>query len=77
MFDGKPLNKFFVADFVCFSSIVLEIKAASFIHYDNSKQTINYLKATDLPVGLLVNFGEPSLRWKRFINTPQNPQKSV
>jgi len=69
MFDGKPLDKFFVADFVCFNSIILELKASTFIHQDNSKQTINYLKATGLTVGLLVNFGESSLKWKRFINT--------
>lgn len=57
LFDGKPLNKFFVADFVCFDSIILEIKSASFLHPDNSKQVINYLKATDFKVGLLINFG--------------------
>lgn len=70
MFDGKPLDKFFVADFVCYDSIIIEIKAASFIHQDNSKQVLNYLKATGLAVGLLVNFGESSLKWKRFIHTP-------
>jgi GxxExxY protein len=70
IFDGKPLDKFFVADFVCYDSIIIEIKAASFIHQDNSKQVLNYLKATGLAVGLLVNFGESSLKWKRFIHTP-------
>ena len=69
LFDGKPLNKFFVADFVCYNSIILEIKASGFLHPDNSKQVINYLKATGFQVGLLINFGEPSLKWKRFINT--------
>ena len=69
MFDGKPLDKFFVADFVCFKSIILEIKASGFIHPDNSKQVINYLKATNFQVGLLINFGQPSLKWMRFINT--------
>jgi GxxExxY protein len=70
IFDGNPLDKFFVADFVCYNSIILEIKAASFIHPDNSKQVINYLKATNFEVGLLINFGQSSLKWKRFINTP-------
>ena len=70
LFDGKPLNKFFVADFVCYNSFILEIKAAGFIHPDNSKQVINYLKATNFQVGLLINFGQPSLKWKRFIHTP-------
>ena len=70
MFDEKPLDKFFVADFVCCKSIILEIKADGFIHPDNSNQVINYLKATNFQVGLLINFGQPSLKWKRFINTP-------
>jgi len=69
LFDGQPLDKFFIADFVCFNSIILEIKAAVFIHPDNSKQVINYLKATNFQVGLLINFGQQSLKWKRFINT--------
>ena len=71
LFDGKPLEKSFVADFVCYDVIVLEIKAASFLHPNNSDQVINYLKATGLPIGLLVNFGESSLKWKRYINTPK------
>ena len=69
LFDGQPLDKFFIADFVGFNSIILEIKAAVFIHPDNSKQVINYLKATNFQVGLLINFGQQSLKWKRFINT--------
>ena len=78
LFDGKPLDKSFVADFVCYDTIILEIKAATFLHQSNSDQVINYLKATGLEVGLLVNFGESSLKWKRFINThPCNPHKSV
>ena len=70
LFDGKPLNKYFMADFVCYNSIILEIKVAVFLHPDNSKQVINYLKATNFQVGLLINFGQPSLNWKRFIHTP-------
>ena len=70
IFDGKPLDKYFVADFVCYNSIILEIKAATFIHPDNSKQVINYLKATNFEVGLLINFGQTSLKWKRFIHAP-------
>ena len=70
LFDGKPLDKSFVADFVCYDTIILEIKAATFLHPSNSDQVINYLKATGFAVGLLVNFGESSLKWKRFIHTP-------
>lgn len=69
MYDGQPMKKFFVADFVCYDKILLEIKAASFLVKDAEAQVINYLKSTDLPLGLLLNFGQKSLIWKRFINT--------
>lgn len=75
-FNGQPLDKYFIADFVCFNQIILEIKAATFIHPDNKKQVINYINAVNMPVGLLINFGEASLTWKRFINSkalPRNP----
>ena len=42
--------------------------------FHKGKQLINYLKATKYKIGLLVNFGESSLQWKRFINTPAEPQ---
>jgi GxxExxY protein len=73
------LEKYFVADFVCYDNIIIEIKASTFIHKDNESQTINYLKASGLPIGLLINFGQTSLQWKRFINTPnpRNPFQSV
>jgi GxxExxY protein len=72
------LEKFFMADFVCFEKIILEIKASKFVHKDNESQTINYLKASGFPVGLLINFGQTSLQWKRFIHTnPCNPKQSV
>ena len=69
MYDGHPMKKFFVADFVCDDKILLEIKAASLLVKDAEAQVINYLKSTGLPVGLLINFGQKSLVWKRFINT--------
>ncbi|MHA6280379.1 GxxExxY protein [Salinimicrobium sp. CAU 1759] len=73
MYDGQPMKKYFVADFLCYDKVLLEIKAASFLVKNAEAQTINYLKSTDLPLGLLVNFGQKSLVWKRFINT-SNPR---
>ncbi|WP_167619052.1 GxxExxY protein [Maribellus sediminis] len=67
--DGEALNKYFKVDLLCYDAIILEIKAVSFLAADFSKQTINYLNASGHKVGLLVNFGETSLKWKRFINT--------
>jgi len=69
-YDGSELSKYFIADFVCYEKIILEIKSVSFLNKNLESQVINYLKATNKEVGLLINFGEKSLKWKRFINTP-------
>ena len=68
-YKQRPLNKYFVADFIFNENIVFEIKATSFLHQDTEAQTINYLKSTNFSLGLLINFGEKSLTWRRFINT--------
>ncbi len=68
-YNEAPLQKYFIADFICFDNIVVEIKAVSFLHKGTEAQTINYLKSTNYPLGLLINFGQSSLTWKRFINT--------
>lgn len=68
MYDGKALRKCFVADFLCYDQIIIEIKAVSFLNKIMEAQTINYLKATNKKLGLLVNFGQNSLIWKRFIH---------
>ncbi len=67
-FDGEKLKKHFKADFVCFGSIIVELKSNTFIHSDNLEQTRNYLKSTKFKLGLLVNFGEKSLTYKRVLN---------
>ena len=67
-FNGEKLDKKYKADFVCFDDIILEIKSVSFLHENFTKQTINYLKATNKKLGLLINFGEKSLKYKRIIN---------
>lgn len=68
-YNNVPLKQYFIADFICFNKIIIEIKAASFSHKDTEAQTINYLKSTSYNLGLLVNFGQSSLTWKRFIST--------
>jgi len=68
-YKGKPLKKYFKADFLCFDHIIVELKSTAFMHQTGESQLINYLKATNFKVGLLINFGESSLQWKRFINT--------
>lgn len=68
-FNDEKLDKYFKADFLCFDKIIVEIKAKPFIHQDNIDQIKNYLKSTRLQLGLLVNFGEKSLTYKRALNS--------
>jgi GxxExxY protein len=57
----------FDADFFVFDSIILEVKAVSELRADNFKQTLNYLKASEVKLGILINFGEDKLKFKRVI----------
>jgi len=75
-FDGENLKKTFKADFVCYDKIIVELKAKPFIHEDNIRQTSNYLGATNFKLGLVVNFGEKSLKYKRVLN-PRNSLNSI
>jgi len=54
------------ADFVCYSSVIVELKALSRIGGIEEAQLMNYLKATDIDIGLLINFGAKSLEYTRF-----------
>ena len=55
------------ADFVCFSEIIVEFKALSRLSSLEESQILNYLKATGLKRGLLINFGTSSLQYKRLV----------
>ncbi|MBE9593042.1 MAG: GxxExxY protein [Proteobacteria bacterium] len=66
-YKGKPLNKTYQPDFVCYDEIIVEIKAISSLSGTEEAQLINYLKATRLKVGLLINFGKKSLEHKRLV----------
>ena len=66
-YKGKPLDKTYQPDFVCFNEVIVEIKAISVLSGTEEAQLINYLKATGLKVGLLINFGAKSLEYKRFV----------
>jgi len=67
-YKGRVLDKKYYADFLCNEKIVLEIKATSELVSKDEAQIINYLNATKMKVGLLINFGESSLEYKRFVN---------
>ncbi len=75
-YKNRPLSQYYVADFFCYGSIIVELKAVESLLPQHSAQVINYLKATNKEVGVLLNFGDNSLVHKRFynyINNSSNP----
>jgi len=66
-YKGNILKKEYVADFVCFGKVIVELKALSEFCDEHYAQIINYLKATDNEVGVLINFGTISLQYKRVV----------
>ena len=67
-YKGHKLDKIYYADFVCFESIIVELKAVSKLINAHKAQLINYLNAVNKEVGLLIIFGEASLKWQRITN---------
>ena len=68
-YKGTRLVTSYRADFVCFDQVVVELKAISQLSGADEAQLLNYLKATQYEVGLLLNFGTKSLQFKRFANS--------
>lgn len=67
-YNRTILRKRFVPDFVCFGKIILEIKAVKTLEGSHRAQLMNYLKATGMKVGLLVNFGHyPKAQHERLV----------
>ena len=67
-YDKQLIKKQDRADFICYDSIIIEIKAVSQIPVTFYTQLTNYLKCINLELGMLINFGTPSLTYKRMIN---------
>ena len=67
-YNQELMKKQFRADFVCCDTIVIEIKALLQIPFTFYAQLTNYLKCTNMELGMLINFGTPSLTYKRMIN---------
>ena len=61
------LPKYYFSDFTVYDEIILELKAIQELSSSEIKQTLNYLAASKNKIGLLVNFGEDSLKYKRVI----------
>lgn len=66
-FKGIFLKKKYIADFICYNEVIVELKAIDGLMPEHTAQVLNYLKATNKKLGLLINFGRPSLQHKRVI----------
>ena len=66
-YKGAPLATSYRADFLCFSSVIVELKALAVLSGVEEAHVLNYLKATGLHRALLFNFGTPHLVYKRFV----------
>ena len=69
-YRGELIEPVFIADFICYNKIIVEIKAISGLAPIHEAQVMNYLKMTDMQLGLLVNFGSyPKATIKRIVNS--------
>ena len=67
-YKGVPMVQTYKADLVCFGNVLVELKAVSELSDEQRAQVLNYLNATGLRLGLLVNFGHyPKLQWERIV----------
>ena len=66
-YKGTKLEKYYIADFICYDNIIVELKALNTLASEHEAQLLNYLKASGKRLGILVNFGEKSLKYKRMV----------
>ncbi|WP_321495209.1 GxxExxY protein [uncultured Desulfobacter sp.] len=66
-YRSEQLNSYYQADFICFDSVIVELKALQRLSGIEEAQVINYLKASNLNRALLINFGSKSLQNKRLV----------
>lgn len=71
-YRDRELKKFFKPDFICYDKIILELKAVSNLIDEHSAQILNYLNATGMQLGILVNFGHfPKVEYERLVLTKE------
>ncbi len=66
-YKNKVLGHPYLADFFVYDAIILEIKSVTAIIDTHIAQTLSYLKVSNAKLGIIVNFGERSLKWKRIL----------
>lgn len=67
-YRGRRLRHSYIPDVTCYGKIIVELKAVKLLTDEHRAQLMNYLKATGLQLGLLVNFGHyPGLQWERIV----------
>lgn len=68
-YKGRCLEKKYFADLLCFGNVLVELKVMREIGRGEESQLLNYLNATGLRVGIIINFGDPGrLDWKRMVH---------
>mgnify|MGYP001152375292 CR=1 FL=1 len=76
-YDGKTVGEYF-ADILVDNKVIVELKSAETIAPEHEAQLLNYLRATDIEVGLLLNFGrQPEVRRKAFDNVRKSPRLQI
>ncbi|HUR63284.1 MAG TPA: GxxExxY protein [Candidatus Thermoplasmatota archaeon] len=76
-YEGRRLETEYRADFVCFGEVLVELKAHLGLGLPDTAQVVNYLKASGLEVGLLLNFGLGSLEHRRFVQSRARKTESA
>jgi GxxExxY protein len=66
-YKGHLLNKRYIPDLHVSQELMVELKAVKALTPEHEKQLLNYMHITKKAVGYLINFGPPSVEWKRFI----------
>jgi len=76
-YRGRQLRHTYIPDVTCYGKIIVELKAVKLLADEHRAQVMNYLKATGLQLGLLVNFGHyPSLQWERIVLSSRGQRES-
>lgn len=67
-YKDKVLQKKYIADFICYEDIIIELKVCEGISKNHISQVLNYLNATKSKLGVLINFGKIPLEFKRIVH---------